>query len=98
METITFRRGDSVVWTFEPEDGSGQPVDLTGAVAWIEVHTGATCARLPLERAGQGFEWAVNDRTIPDLPARPYRATLVIEWPDGLRDRDDFTLWIERGC
>lgn len=98
MDTLTFRRGDSAVWTFAPEDGTGQPVDLTGAAARVEVHTGPPCVTLALIRTADGFEWRMNDATMPDLPARPYRATLWIDWPDGTRDRDDFTLLIEAGC
>lgn len=98
MTTLTFRRGDSAVWTFAPEDGSGQPVNLAGATAQVEVHTAAACVRLPLTRTPAGFDWPMNDTALPNLPARPYRASLVIQWPDGLRDRTDFTLLIEEGC
>lgn len=98
MATITFRRGDSAIWTFTPDDGSGQPVDLTGAAAHVEVHTGAACLRLPLTRVGAGFDWRMDDQTMPDLPAGAYRASFGIQWPDGLRDRDDFALVVEEGC
>lgn len=98
MPTLTFRRGDSTVWTFPLEDGSGQPVDLTGATAWVDVHAAAGCVHLPLTRTAGGFDWPLNEATLGSLTARGYRASFIIQWPDGLRDRTDFTLLIEEGC
>lgn len=98
MATLTFRRGDSAVYTFAPDDGSGQPVDLTGATARVEISAASACIKMPLSLIGGEFRWAVNDQTMPVLPARAYRAAFVLTWPDGLTDRDDFVLMIEEGC
>lgn len=98
MATITFRRGDSTVLTFAPDDGSGQPVDLAGATARVEISTASACIRMPLVSSPDGFAWAVNDDTLAGLSARAYPASFVLTWPDGTSDRDDFVLSLEGGC
>lgn len=98
MSLLTFRPGDSTVWTFAPDDGSGQPVDLAGATARVEINAGPSCFHLQLPQGAEGFDWVMNDDTMPDLRPGTYDTTFRILWPDGLNDRSDFRLKIERGC
>lgn len=44
----------------------------------------AACIKLPLTRAGDGFDWPLSDATIPhELRARAYPAQFVITWASG---------------
>lgn len=99
MATFAFRRGDVLTYRFEPMSDDGTPADLTDATAEVEISTATACIKMPLTRAGDGFEWPLSDETVPaDLPARAYRAQFVITWASGEEDRDDFVFLIEGGC
>ena len=101
MATIAFRRGDVLTIHFAPVSDDGTPTDLTDATAEVEISTATACIKMPLTRAGDGFDWPLSDETVPaDLMAFALLIGLqfVITWTSGEEDRDDFVFLIEGGC
>ena len=99
MATIDFRRGDVLTIHFAPVSDDGTPTDLTDATGEVEISTATACIKMPLTRAGDGFDWLLSDETVPaELRARAYPAQFVITWASGEEDRDDFVFLIEGGC
>lgn len=100
MDTLIHTLGDTVpyVATAVDED-TGLPLDLTGCSASLSVRAGGVCQVVPavIDAAAGTVSLDLSGLT---LPARAYRASLHVVWPDGARETEEtaIALIVREGC